>query len=324
MRIFMNVFKIKAGQSSERLDKFLTGQLTDFSRSQIQKLAKRGGITANGKTVSSHYNLKEGDEIKIALAPAAEAEINVLKEKKSFSFPEIVAETDEYLVINKPAGLIMHGADSFKGESLAEMLVKKYPQIKKVGEDPERPGIVHRLDKEASGLVVIAKQQDAFDNLKSQFKKRTMEKEYTALVFGRTSKDEDKILFPIKRASDGSKMAALPITDREEENVNKPGARSAITEFKVIKKFINYTLLKVKIKTGRTHQIRVHMLSYGHPLVGDDLYSTKNTRERNKKLNLGRIFLVADKLSFFDLAGDRQTFTVELPGELEEVLERVK
>jgi len=119
-------------------------------------------------------------------------------------------------------------------------------------------------------------------------------------------------------------MAALPVTDRAKKNIEKLGVRRAITEFKVIKKFINYTLLKVKIKTGRTHQIRVHMLSYGHPIVGDDLYSTKKTREQNKKLNLGRIFLVADKLSFSDLAGDRQTFVVELPEELEEVLKKVR
>ncbi|MDD5071229.1 MAG: RluA family pseudouridine synthase [Patescibacteria group bacterium] len=321
----MDSLKIKNEQSGQRLDKFLAENLSDFSRSQIQKLVKRGGITANGRVVSSHYSLKEGDEIKIALTPVVETEINVSREKKqNFSFPEIIAETDEYLVINKPAGLIMHGANSFKGESLAEMLVKKYPGIKKIGEDPERPGIVHRLDKEASGLVVIAKQQNSFDNLKKQFQERTIKKEYTALVFGRIEKDEDKILFPIKRSSDGAKMAALPITDGEEENVNKPGARSAVTGFKIIKKFINYTLLKVKIKTGRTHQIRVHMLSYGHPLVGDDLYSTKKTREKNKKLNLGRIFLVADKLSFYDLAGEKQTFTIGLPGELEEVLDKVK
>ena len=322
----MDKFKITAKQAGERLDKFLASQLPDFSRSQIQKLIKQGGITVNGKIVSSHFSLKESDEIKIA--PAGQPADSVVAKSPDGGFCrreiKIIAETKEYLVINKPAGLVIHGADSFKEESLAEILVKKYPGVKKIGEDPNRPGIVHRLDKEASGLVVIAKQQDSFDNLKKQFQKREVKKEYTALVFGQISKDEEEILFPIKRASSGSKMAALPITDGREENINKPGARRAITEFKVIKRFINYTLLKVKIKTGRTHQIRVHLLSYGHPIVGDDLYSTKKTREQNKKLNLGRIFLVADKLSFFDLAGEKQTFTVELPGELREILKKVK
>ncbi|MFA4833962.1 MAG: RluA family pseudouridine synthase [Patescibacteria group bacterium] len=323
----MKKFKVKIKQIGERLDKFLTEELPNSSRSQIQKLIKQGGVTANGKIVSSHFSLRRGDEIKISQPDSGLAKNSVpekTSKKSDSSFPEIIAETDEYLVINKPAGLVMHGASSFKEESLAEILVKKYPGIKKIGEDPERPGIVHRLDKEASGLVVIAKTQDAFDNLKSQFQKRTMEKKYTALVYGQISKDEDEILFPLRRSSDGSKMAAIPITDRAKKNIDKLGVRRAITEFKVIKKFINYTLLKVKIKTGRTHQIRVHMLSYGHPIVGDDLYSTKRTREQNKKLNLGRIFLVADKLSFFDLSGEKQTFTVELPGELEEVLKKVK
>ncbi|MDD5032044.1 MAG: RluA family pseudouridine synthase [Patescibacteria group bacterium] len=320
----VNKFKIKTEEAGQRLDKFLASRLPDFSRSQIQKLIKQGGVKANGKIVSSHFSLRKGDEIKVAPVGSTKIESDFLEEKKTnFSFPEIIAETDEYLVINKPAGLIMHGNDAKKEKSLAEMLVKKYPGIKKIGEDPERPGIVHRLDKEASGLVVIAKTQDSFDNLKKQFQKRTMEKKYTALVYGQISKDEEEILFPLKRSPDG-KMAALPIAYRDKKNADQPGVRRAITEFKVIKKFINYTLLKVKIKTGRTHQIRVHMLSYGHPLVGDDLYSTKKTREQNKKLNLGRIFLVADKLSFTDLAGDRQTFTIELPGELKEVLKKVK
>lgn len=323
----MQKFKIKIKQVGQRLDKFLTENLPDFSRSQIQKLIKQGGITMNGKIVSSHYSLRKDDEIKIGQTDSGLAKGGFSEsqgKKLNFSFPEIIAETDEYLVVNKPTGLVMHGADSTGEESLAEILVKKYPAIKKIGEDPNRPGIVHRLDKGVSGLAVIARTQDSFDNLKSQFQKRIVKKEYTALVFGLISKGEDEISFPIKRSRDGYRMAAMPVTNRGEKNLGQLGSRRAITEFEVIKKFINYTLLKIKIKTGRTHQIRVHMLSYGHPIVGDDLYSTKRTREQNKKLNLGRIFLVADKLSFYDLAGEKQTFTLELPGELKEVLKKVK
>ena len=322
----MKKFKVKIKQIGERLDKFLVKELPDFSRSQIQKLIKQGGIIVNGKIVSSHFSLRKGDEIKIA--PASQLADSVAAESPDRGFCrreiKIIAETKEYLVVNKPAGLIMHGSDSIKEESLAEILVKKYPGIKKIGEDPERPGIVHRLDKEASGLVVIAKQQDSFDNLKKQFQKREVKKEYTVLVYGRVDKEGDKILFPIKRAQDGFKMAAMPTTDRGKDNLNRLGVREAITEFKIAKRFINFTLLKVKIKTGRTHQIRVHMFAYGHPLVGDDLYNTKKTREQNKKLNLGRIFLVADKLSFYDKEGEKQTFTIGLPKELKEFLGRVK
>ena len=318
----MNKLKIKSEQAGQRLDKFLVENLSDFPRSQIQKLIKQGNVVVNEGKISSHYKLKEGDRVKIIETGFAAAIGSSTEALSQAVIPDIkiVAETDDYLVVNKPAGLTMHGADSIEGKTLADFLVEKNPEIKKVGEEQNRPGIVHRLDKEASGLVAIARTQDFFLNLKEQFKKRKTEKEYTVLVYGRTDKEEDKILFPIKRAQDGYRMAALPVTDRGKENSVKLGVREAITEFKIVKRFINFTLLKVKIKTGRTHQIRVHMFAFGHPLVGDNLYSTKKTREQNKKLNLGRIFLVADKLSFYDSAGDRQTFTLELPKELKEFL----
>lgn len=232
-----------------------------------------------------------------------------------------IKENKEFLVINKPAGLLVHGAGHIKEKTLADQLLKDYPGLAKVGEDPERPAIVHRLDKLVSGLMVIPKTQASFDNLKEQFQARKIGKEYTALVYGQIETDEGEIDFPIKRSSRGFKMAAIPKTIKKETN---PDGRQAITEFRVIKKFINYALLKVKIKTGRTHQIRVHLLAFGHPIAGDDLYSTKKTREKNKKLNLGRIFLVATKLGFKDLDGVGQEFEIGLPKELEEVLEKVK
>lgn len=321
----MKNFKIKKSQVGERLDKFLTENSPDFTRSQIQKLIKQGSIVVNEEKALAHYNLKEGDKVKIVKTdfsvPVVSAEKPLKTETPNI---KIIAEIDDYLVVNKPAGLTMHGGDSIKEKTLADFLVEKYPEIKKVGEEKNRPGIVHRLDKEASGLVAVARSQDFFLNLKEQFKSRKTEKEYTVLVYGRVDKEGDKILFPIKRAQDGFKMAAMPITDRGKENTNRLGVREAITEFKIAKRFINFTLLKAKIKTGRTHQIRVHMFAYGHPLVGDDLYNTKKTREQNKKLNLGRVFLVADKLSFYDKDGEKQTFTVGLPKELKEFLEKVK
>ena len=162
---------------------------------------------------------------------------------------------------------------------------------------------------------------DSFDNLKNQFKNRTVKKTYTALVFGQMEGEGERITFPIKRSTKGFKMAAIPNTNRGETNLD---GRRAITDFWVEKKFINYTLLKVKIKTGRTHQIRVHMTAYGHPIVGDDLYGTKKTRIKNKKLDLGRIFLVARKLSFVNLAGEEKTYEVAMPSELQEFMKKVK
>lgn len=250
--------------------------------------------------------------------------------------PEIIFADENYLVINKPAGLTVHGGTAVKDKTLTDWLLENYPTIKNVGEDPIRPGIVHRLDKEVSGLMVIAKNNLAFTDLKNQFQKRDINKQYLALVHGQVSKDEGEINFPIKRAKDGYKMAAMPINsgtlskkinlqNRDEGNLaGWLKAKEAITKFKVIKKFINYTFLEIKIKTGRTHQIRVHFFAYGHPLVGDNLYFTKKTKLKNQKLNLGRIFLVANHLSFTDLTGEEKNFTIKLPLELEEFINHLK
>jgi 23S rRNA pseudouridine1911/1915/1917 synthase len=223
---------------------------------------------------------------------------------------------------------VVHGGEGVEGFSLADWLLKKYPKIKKVGDDPIRPGIVHRLDKDVSGLMVIAKNNQAFDFIKKQFQKRGVEKEYTALVCGAVKQEGGVINFPIKRAATGHRMAAMPETFRKNSILDNEdmgeGAKAAITEFKIIKKFRNFTLVKVKIKTGRTHQIRVHFFAYGHPLVGDNLYSTKKTRLINQKLNTDRVYLVADRLSFKNLAGERVVARLELPDEFEEMLALVK
>lgn len=232
-----------------------------------------------------------------------------------------IYENEEFLVINKPAGLLVHGAEHIDEPTLVDDLLRNYPALAKVGEDPDRPGIMHRLDKPVSGLLVIAKTPASFENLKRQFQERTIEKHYTALVYGRIDKDEDEITFQIKRSAQGNKMAALPLSDKGEAITD---GRRAITEFSIMKRFINYSLIDVRIKTGRTHQIRVHMSAYGHPVVGDDLYGTKKTRIKNAKLNLGRIFLVATRLEFNDIAGERHNFTLPLPPDLQNFLDGLR
>ncbi len=323
----MNI-KITSEQAGDRIDKFLGEHLEDVSRSQAQKLIKQESILVNGEKTTPHYKLKEDDEIDILNTEnkLTKEEKTIEENKKQFSIDDIkiIDETDEYLVINKPAGLTVHPGEGIRGVTLVDLLLEKYPGIRKIGEDPARPGIVHRIDKEVSGLMVVAKTQDSFDNLKNQFQKRSVQKEYLALVYGVVNKEEDEIKFPIKRSSGSFKMAAMPVTNRDELNADQEGVRRAITEFKVEKKFINYTLLRVRIKTGRTHQIRVHMLAYGHPIVGDNLYSTVKTREKNKKIGLDRVFLVAVKLGFEDLSGQEKVYGIELPEDLQEVLEKVK
>lgn len=234
---------------------------------------------------------------------------------------ELIGKTDDYLVVNKPAGLLTHGAEHISEASLADLLVIDYPEIAAIGEEKNRPGIMHRLDKLASGLIVIARTPESFADLKRQFQERTISKYYTALVHGKIEKDESEISFAIERSVKGHKMASLPISKNGEPNFD---GRNALTRFEVLKRFINYTLLKVKIETGRTHQIRCHFSAYGNPLAGDDLYGTKKTKAKNSKLKLGRIFLVADQLEFTDLRGERKKYSIQLPPELSEFLKNLK
>ncbi|MDO8668167.1 MAG: RluA family pseudouridine synthase [bacterium] len=319
------IIKITKKTAGSRLDKFLAGADSIWgkiqpSRSQIQKMIEQDMVKINGLPELSHYSLRPGDIINLQKKlskknqPDKKVEIkNALGHKI-----EIIDETSEFLVINKPAGLIVHGT---AGYTLADWLITKYPRIKKVGDSADRPGIVHRLDKEVSGLMVIAKTQDSFDNLKKQFQSRTITKEYTALVHGKIQREAGLIDFPIKRSSEGYKMAAIPSTVKGEPATT---GRLAETEFRIITRLVNYTLLKVKIKTGRTHQIRVHLAAYDHPVVGDKIYGTARTKKQDKKLGLNRIFLIADHLNFTDLAGEQKDFRAGLTEELENLLKIVK
>lgn len=319
--------KIKKNQIGNRLDKFLGDHLKDLSRSQAQKIIKQGLVLVNEKIASPHYSLKENDLVFVLNSKSVSQEpTKPIPSFKKFTINDIgiIKETAEFVIINKPAGLAVHGGEGVRGVTLVDLLLDKNPDLKKIGEDPARPGIVHRIDKEVSGLMVIPKTQDSFDNIKKQFQNRTVDKNYLALVYGAVSKEEDEINFPLKRSSSSFKMAALPVSDRKEFNADKEGVKKAITTFEVEKRFINYTLLRVKIKTGRTHQIRVHMLAYGHPIVGDNLYSTARTREKNKKISLGRIFLVAVRLGFKDLSGKQNIFEIGLSDQLQKILEKVK
>jgi 23S rRNA pseudouridine1911/1915/1917 synthase len=310
-------YKIKKTDNGKRLDVFLAAKLKNKSRSEIQKMIKAEMVLIDGTQKSSHYALKEGEAVEVK-----RLNLKIKKEKFLPVEPEIICDNKEFLVVNKPAGLIVHGAAHIKGPTLADWLVKKYPKLKEVGEDKARPGIMHRLDKDASGLMVIAKTNESFFSLKKQFQKREVDKEYIALAYGEVKKDFDQINFSLRRSSGGHRQAAIP--KKYNFNENYLELREAETEFVVSKRFINYTLLAVKIKSGRKHQIRAHMFAYGYPLVGDNLYSTKKTRELNRRNGLNRIFLQAAELSFVDLAGKKHQFSIELAPELQEFLEKIK
>ena len=183
-----------------------------------------------------------------------------------------------------------------------------------------RPGIVHRLDKEASGLLVVARTQKMFNHLKEQFKNRTIEKEYIVLAHGKVAKDWAEINFPIGRSETSAKMAAMPRTIK-----GQPSAmgKEAATEFEVEQRFVNFTLLKVKIHTGRMHQIRAHLFAYNHPVVGDPLYFQKK-RKNDWDKKCGRLFLHSAKLGFTGLDGEKKYFKSPLPENLKLFLEELK
>jgi 23S rRNA pseudouridine1911/1915/1917 synthase len=313
---------------SQRLDKFLVEKLTELSRSQIQKAIKDGSILVNGKKATVHYFLKTNDEIKI-LSPKSQIpnkpQIQNLKNNKGLpatdcqlqitSEPKIIEDGDDFLIIEKPTGLLVHPTEKNENNTLVDWLLEKYPELKKIGEDPSRPAIVHRLDKDVSGLILIPKTQEAFDYFKKQFQRHLIVKKYLALAEGPIAKDEAEINFPISRSKNKPGLfAAQPASQK----TNKE--KKALTRLKVLKRFKNYTLLEVEILTGRTHQIRVHLLAYGHPIAGDALYNP----QKGNKNKLARIFLHATELAFTGLDGVNHKFVSPLPETLADYLKNLK
>ena len=309
----------------QRLDIFLTEKF-GITRSQAQKLISQKQVLINneppfkvGQKISPQDKitiLEKKEVIKEKATPEKQTKI------KKFAFKDliVVKKTANYFVVEKPTGMLTHSTMKNEPDSLAEIMLKKYPEIKKVGDDPVRPGIVHRLDKEASGLLVVARTEEMFENLKKQFKNRTIEKEYFVLVHGKVAKDWDEINFRIDRSETSERMAARPTS---EKGIASESGKSALTEFLVEKRFVNFTLLRVKIHTGRMHQIRAHMLAYNHPVVGDPLYFQKKQR-RVWDEKLGRLFLHCSKLGFNDLAGEKITIESSLPQELNDFLKLLK
>ncbi len=318
-------YKVTGKTAGQRLDIFVSGEL-GVTRSYVQKLIEAESVTVNGKLPKKAGDMmKEYDVIVVSQSPRKSSNLPIVqsshnpetKRLKDYKIiePDIVAETKDYVVLNKPAGLLVHPTMANEKNTLVHWLVKKYPAIKKVGDDPAvRPGIVHRLDKEASGLMVVARTQKMFEHLKEQFKNRSIQKEYFALAHGKVAKDWDDIKFHIARGENIDRMAARP-------NIGEPadGEKEAHTEFLVEKRFVNCTLLRVILHTGRMHQIRVHMLAYNHLLLGDPLYFQK---KRNKNLDekCGRLFLHSISLAFLDLEGDRRSFESTLPEQLQNFL----
>ena len=293
---------VKEEDAGMRLDVFLASKM-DLTRGKTQKIIKQENIFVNDEIKTPHYIIKKGDKINI---------IKEEDEKKKMAEPkiEIVFLNKDFIVLDKPAGLVVHPPhENYDQITLVDILCKKFPEIKKIGKI-SRPGIVHRLDKEVSGLMVVARNRESFDFLISEFKARRVKKIYTGLAHGKLKEEFGEINFKIARKAGGGRMAARP--------KNQEG-REALTFWRVLKYYKNFTLLQIEIRTGRTHQIRVHLHALGHPLAGDPLYKPKKLG----KIIAPRLFLHSSNLGFYNLNKEWMEFKRDLPPELNNFLKNL-
>ncbi len=298
-----------------RLDRFLSTLLPAESRSRIQGWIHAGDIRVNREKVKTGYLLRAGDAISIEIAAAAPE-----TQPQPEDIPlEVVYEDEDLAVVEKPAGLVCHAGAGVQTGTLVNALLYHLGPL--ATGDPLRPGIVHRLDKLTSGLLVVAKNPEAHRMLSRQFKNRQVHKEYFALVYGTPSPAVGTIELPLGRDS----------RDRKKISVRSRRRREAITHYHTERQLGPFTLLRVRIETGRTHQIRVHLAQMGHPVVGDVLYGGNRFRcledqeLREAARSLARHFLHARHLEFRHPRSDaRLSFDSSLPHELADFIERVK
>jgi len=331
----LTTFVTTPADAGRRLDQFLTGALGDVSRSRVQRLIAQEKVTVNGATAKASLRL-EGNE---TIAVTGEVQLPPLKAEAEDIPLDVVYEDKEIAVINKPAGMMVHAgagatSDARSRGTLVNALLHHMKKLSKVGGEL-RPGIVHRLDKETSGLILVAKNDAAHRNLGNQFSGREIKKKYIALVQGWPKSDSGTINAPVSR----DRIKRTRMTTRGK------GGRDAITHYKVTEKiesaYGKFALLEVKIDTGRTHQIRVHMASLGHPVVGDTLYgasrelsarganasgrASKYTSGKPPAITLSRNFLHAGELQFLHPRTEKKlTFGAPLPKELALLLRRIQ
>lgn len=250
--------RIIADVNNERLDSYISKSNLDLSRSMVQKLIKENRVFVNGKNEKESYKIKANDNITIQIEEPKSSKL------EAQDIPlDIIYEDNDIIVINKPKGMVVHPGNGNPDNTLVNaVLAHCKGSLSGIGGEI-RPGIVHRIDKDTSGLIIVAKNDKSHINLSEQIKNHEVTKIYTALVKGNISEDEATIDMPIGRDK----------KDRKKMSVTRDG-KEAISHIKVVKRYGNYTLIRVKIDTGRTHQIRVHMAKIGHPVVGDEVYSS--------------------------------------------------
>ncbi len=294
-------WNVEPALDNERLDQALTALDPSLSRAQWQKHIKEGCVTVDGKAVLIPHRRVQVGQV-LAFTPGSGETIPLEASASPITPLRIIAETADWLVIDKSDGLLVHPAAEGSTEpTLIDALLAHDPRIAKVGPEPERPGIIHRLDRDVSGLMVVAKTQAAYDDLQSQFRERKIDKTYLALVHGNVEQDEGDIRFKLARSTTKGRMAARPVEDTE--------GKVAWTHYAVLERLPGATLLRVNIFSGRTHQIRAHLFALGHPVFGDPLYKRRSSDRRNEA---PRLMLQSVELGFHDPAsGERQVFKLD-------------
>lgn len=303
--------RVAPEDAGARLDAYLAAHITDWSRTRIQRLIEDDEVLIGGRTSKPSYKLRAGDVIEAELTPPPT--VSFAPEDIAV---EIVYEDDDLVVVNKPAGLVVHPAAGVQSGTLANALAYHFQKLSNRA-GVSRPGIVHRLDRDTSGLMVVAKNETAHENLTNQFRAREVFKSYVALAHGRITEDGGRIEQPIARDPRHRTRMAV-----------RQGGRTALSLFRVRYRYERFTLLDVEIRTGRTHQIRVHLAWLKHPVVGDEIYNggrdktVPDARLRARIKALGRQFLHAEQIGFRHPRTNQELcFNAPLPQELTEFLE---
>lgn len=301
----MEIFTIETDDVNKRVDVFLNEEMEDVSRSALQKNIEKGNITVNGEKISKNYKLRLGDIVEAELPPPEN--IDIVPEDIPL---DIMYEDDDLIVINKPQNMVVHPAPGHYTGTLVNALMFHCGDNLSGINGVLRPGIVHRIDKDTSGVLVIAKSDLAHKGLSEQLAEHSMKRVYNAIVYNSFSEESGTVDRNIDRSKN----------DRKKMAVVMQGGRNAVTHYKVIEKLGKYTWVELQLETGRTHQIRVHMSYIGHPLLGDPVYGPKTC-----PFNLNGQVLHAKVLGFIHpRTGEYMEFNSELPDYFSSLIERLK
>lgn len=305
MSISHSEFQIDDKDNGKRID-VVSSEMSGISRSQIQHLIEKGLLTVNTQRIRANYRAKPGDRISIQIQ---DEEQKLLKEDLPV---EVLYKDDFLIVLDKPAGMVVYPAAGHPCGTLMNAVAYKSGELASVG-GPLRPGVVHRLDKETSGVMVVALDDTAYYGLSEQFRTRTIDRKYIALVYGSLRDESGQISLRIGRSE----------SDRKKMSTRIKRGKEALTSWKVIERFSSATLIEAKLGTGRTHQIRVHLASLGHPVLGDRTYGKKMQLEvGRKKVVFPRQMLHAEILGFIHpVKGQYMKFASELPQDIRHIIE---